>query len=291
MLRAAGSCVLGMSDLAQHPEHGDGKCRRGARPEQAERGPTGPADEHRLPQGLERRRAELLGELAYRLLELPAVGAAAEMRHEHPLLELGELVVEPQRDLPADALTHQRRPNRVHVRLDEVNANELGGGRSKIRTSGLAILRSTDLGLFRVRLGCLLAWLGQRGFLRGRLLFRDPGSLTRRVLNSRLLGDVERIDDLREVAGDRLLLRACGTSGGSSSAQISCAFQQRVRNRHPEGGLAGLGTSPSSTIRARFPRRSGTRSAPPRGAPACRGASAPRRSACGSRARRSSPGT
>ena len=38
-------------------------------------------------------------------------------------------------------------------------------------------------------------------------------------------------------------------SGGSSSAQISFAFQQRVRNRHPEGGLAGLGTSPSSMIR------------------------------------------
>ena len=43
-------------------------------------------------------------------------------------------------------------------------------------------------------------------------------------------------------------------SAGSSSAQIGCAFQQRVRKRQPEGGFAGLGTSPSSTIR--FRRRS-----------------------------------
>ena len=47
---------------------------------------------------------------------------------------------------------------------------------------------------------------------------------------------------------------ARGTSAGSSSAQISCAFQQRVRKRQPDGGFAGLGTSPSSTIRERLPR-------------------------------------
>ena len=40
-------------------------------------------------------------------------------------------------------------------------------------------------------------------------------------------------------------------SAGSSSAQMSWAFQQRVRNRQPDGGFAGLGTSPSSTIRSR----------------------------------------
>ena len=40
-------------------------------------------------------------------------------------------------------------------------------------------------------------------------------------------------------------------SAGSSSAQMSCAFQQRVRNRQPDGGSTGLGTSPSSTIRWR----------------------------------------
>ena len=43
------------------------------------------------------------------------------------------------------------------------------------------------------------------------------------------------------------------TSAGSSSAQIGCAFQQRVRKRQPDGGFAGLGTSPSSTIRLRLP--------------------------------------
>src|SRR2546423_15021257 len=48
------------------------------------------------------------------------------------------------------------------------------------------------------------------------------------------------------------------TSAGSSSAQIGCAFQQRVRNLQPEGGLAGLGTSPSSTIPLRLPRCPGS---------------------------------
>jgi hypothetical protein len=45
---------------------------------------------------------------------------------------------------------------------------------------------------------------------------------------------------------------------GSSSAQIGCAFQQRVRKRQPDGGFAGLGTSPSSTIRLRLPRCDGS---------------------------------
>ena len=71
---------------------------------------------------------------------------------------------------------------------------------------------------------------------------------------------------------------AVGTSGGSTCAQISCAFQQRVRKRQPEGGLAGLGTSPSSTMRLRLPRCAGARSGPPRGAPGCTGARRARRS-------------
>jgi hypothetical protein len=33
-------------------------------------------------------------------------------------------------------------------------------------------------------------------------------------------------------------------SGGSCSAQIDVAFQQRERKRHPLGGLMGLGKSP-----------------------------------------------
>ena len=43
------------------------------------------------------------------------------------------------------------------------------------------------------------------------------------------------------------------SSGGSTLAQISCAIGQRVRNRQPDGGLIGLGTSPSSRIRSRRP--------------------------------------
>src|SRR5262245_32368627 len=50
---------------------------------------------------------------------------------------------------------------------------------------------------------------------------------------------------------------ARGLSSGSSSSQIGCAFQQRVRNRHPDGGFAGLGTSPCRTMRCRLPLRFG----------------------------------
>ena len=39
------------------------------------------------------------------------------------------------------------------------------------------------------------------------------------------------------------------TRAGSSWAQISWAFQHRVLKRQPVGGLTGLGTSPSKTIR------------------------------------------
>ena len=40
-------------------------------------------------------------------------------------------------------------------------------------------------------------------------------------------------------------------SSGSSIAHMSLAIGQRVRNRQPDGGLIGLGTSPCSTIRWR----------------------------------------
>ena len=50
------------------------------------------------------------------------------------------------------------------------------------------------------------------------------------------------------------------TSAGSSVAQMSWAFQHRVRKRQPDGGDCGLGTSPSSTMcfRARSALGSGT---------------------------------
>ena len=42
-----------------------------------------------------------------------------------------------------------------------------------------------------------------------------------------------------------MLPPSLGSSGGSSMRQISCAFQQRVWNRHAGGGLVGEGTSPA----------------------------------------------
>jgi len=43
------------------------------------------------------------------------------------------------------------------------------------------------------------------------------------------------------------------SNGGSTLAQISWAIGQRVRNRQPDGGLIGLGTSPVRRIRSRRP--------------------------------------
>ena len=74
-------------------------------------------------------------------------------------------------------------------------------------------------------------------------------------------GHVVRSDDrgdLGEVAGHGVALPR-STRAGSSVAQMSCAFQQRVRKRQPDGGDCGLGTSPSKTmcLRARSARGSG----------------------------------
>ena len=48
------------------------------------------------------------------------------------------------------------------------------------------------------------------------------------------------------------------SSWGSSCEQISWAFQQRVWKRHPDGGFAGDGTSPTRTIWSRLPRSVGS---------------------------------
>ena len=48
------------------------------------------------------------------------------------------------------------------------------------------------------------------------------------------------------------------TSAGTSSAQRSVAFQQRVRNRQPDGGSVGVGASPVSTMRRRPVSTSGS---------------------------------
>ena len=78
---------------------------------------------------------------------------------------------------------------------------------------------------------------------------------------------------------------------GSSEAQMSWAFQQRVRNRHPDGGSAGLGTSPSSWMRVRARWATGSARGRPRAGPSCRGA--PERGRCppADRSRRSCRGT
>ncbi len=48
------------------------------------------------------------------------------------------------------------------------------------------------------------------------------------------------------------------TKSGSSTEQISCAFQHRVWKLQPDGGSTGLGTSPSNTIRLRSSRPTGS---------------------------------
>ncbi len=45
--------------------------------------------------------------------------------------------------------------------------------------------------------------------------------------------------------------------GGSTEEQIGITAGQRVWNRHPGGGAAGLGTSPFRMIRSRFRAGSG----------------------------------
>ena len=47
----------------------------------------------------------------------------------------------------------------------------------------------------------------------------------------------------REVAGGQVAVPK-RRSGGSSSAQISCAYGQRVRKRQPDGGVIADGSSP-----------------------------------------------
>ena len=63
------------------------------------------------------------------------------------------------------------------------------------------------------------------------------------MLNLRGVVRDDDLSDFREVAGAGMRRPGRTTSSGTSSAQMSCAFQQRVRNRHPDGGFAGLGTS------------------------------------------------
>lgn len=48
------------------------------------------------------------------------------------------------------------------------------------------------------------------------------------------------------------------TSSGSSLLHISCAYGHLGWNRHPGGGLIGLGTSPLITISVRLAVGSGT---------------------------------
>ena len=82
------------------------------------------------------------------------------------------------------------------------------------------------------------------------------------------------------------------SSSGSCSAQMSCAFQQRVRNRQPEGGLdrrRHVAGEPDD--RLAVPLRSGPAPAPRRAAPGCTGGSAARRSRPRCRSRRSCRGT
>ena len=68
------------------------------------------------------------------------------------------------------------------------------------------------------------------------------------------------------------------TSAGSSSAQMSCAFQHRVRNRQPDGGFDRAGHVALEHDAASLALLPGRARAPPTAAPGCTGAPAARRS-------------
>ena len=66
------------------------------------------ADDDRHPRRLERSLAHPRSEVAHVPLEGPAVGAALEVRSDHPLLELRELPVEQDGDLSTDPVADER---------------------------------------------------------------------------------------------------------------------------------------------------------------------------------------
>ena len=98
------------------------------------------------------------------------------------------------------------------------------------------------------------------------------------------LGDRAQLGGLGNLGSDVLHSgsgrRPCGdrpwvTSGGSSSAQMSCAFQQRVRNRQPDGGFDRAGhVAGEHDPLPRALLDAGPAPAPPTAAPGCTGAPA-----------------
>ena len=87
-----------------------------------------------------------------------------------------------------------------------------------------------------------------------------PISLDRRLNRARSRASVRRL--LREVAGHQMA-RAHRPKGGTSAEHASgfpsCSrSQHRVWNGHPEGGAAGLGMSPRSTMRSRVASTTGS---------------------------------
>ncbi len=73
-----------------------------------------PPDDDRPAQGLERGRADPLGEVADVLGVRGARAAALEMGVQHPALELRELTVELERDLLAYSCAYGLRIHRAH---------------------------------------------------------------------------------------------------------------------------------------------------------------------------------
>ena len=73
---------------------------------------------------LERRLAQRLRERAHLRLVRPAGSAALEMGGDHHALELRQLAVQTDGDLPTNPFTYER-PNRSHVHSDEPERREL----------------------------------------------------------------------------------------------------------------------------------------------------------------------
>src|SRR6478735_10729994 len=90
---------------------------------------------------------------------------------------------------------------------------------------------------------------------RGRPAPRGPGVLVGRIRHyaawTTSFSSAKWHADSCAAGVSEALKRSGIASSGTSVAHLSCAFQQRVRKRQPDGGLAGDGTSPARRIRSR----------------------------------------
>ena len=189
----------------------------------------------------------------------PNASAIATDLPDHPIVDRGRVVGLWQYDVEASELvrwwllpTSGATPDRaLREAIDETEAfvrDDLGDARSfsldspKSRAPRLAALRRPELGTGKTAGSAVRP--------------RQPGGLP--ACRNRRLG---RGHDSRASAKWQALgwpLPAVDQQRAPRSAQMSCAFQHRVRKRQPDGGLAGRGTSPCEMIRSRCSRAVGS---------------------------------